>query len=175
MEPRADEALSERRSDERLACCQTKRRQGGEVTGGVTKEAKERKGGFPLEAFLFDVMALTSTSIQALKGSHDDPMIDSELVPLDLHGFFEILKTKFKPVHKILKVIRPEPNLVHWKMMTGCGDCCWPMTLFMVVASNFNVQILGVSSTCPADDHPLGSLLIVAPLTTIWFVALNQW
>ncbi|ERN02957.1 hypothetical protein AMTR_s00134p00036480 [Amborella trichopoda] len=64
-------------------------------------------------------MALASTDIKVLKGSQDDPVTNSELVPPDLQGLLEILKTRFEVVHKILKVIMFETNLVHKKRMMG--------------------------------------------------------
>ncbi|ERN05674.1 hypothetical protein AMTR_s00006p00179660 [Amborella trichopoda] len=98
-------------------------------------------------------MALARTGVRVLKGSHDDPVINSELVPSDLRCLIEILKAKSKAVHKLLKVIRPEPNLVHQKMMTDRGDRCWPVTTFMVAGRmddlvNFSVQRLGGIPTC---------------------------
>ncbi|ERM98944.1 hypothetical protein AMTR_s00114p00140340 [Amborella trichopoda] len=125
-------------------------------------------------------MALASTDVRLLKSSHDYPVINGELMPPDLQVLLDILKTKFEVMHKILEVIRPEPNLVQEKMMTGQGDRCWLIIPFMVVGRmndlvNFNVQCLGKLPTCLADDHLLGSLLVATPLTTIWFFAFTRW
>ncbi|ERN17235.1 hypothetical protein AMTR_s00044p00188090 [Amborella trichopoda] len=125
-------------------------------------------------------MALASTGIRVLKGSLDDPVINGELVPPDLQVLLEILKTKFKAMHKILKVIRPELNLIHQKMMTGHGDLCRSIIPFVVVGQtndlvNFNIQRLGELPTHRADDPLFGSFLIVSPLTTIWFFAFTRW
>ncbi|ERN18149.1 hypothetical protein AMTR_s00054p00106550 [Amborella trichopoda] len=87
-------------------------------------------------------MAFASTDARILRGSHDDPVIDGELMPLALQVLLEILKTKLEVVHKILKAIRLEPNLR-----------------------------LGGLPTRRADDPLLESLLIAAPLTTLWFFA----
>ncbi|ERN05691.1 hypothetical protein AMTR_s00006p00208810, partial [Amborella trichopoda] len=67
-------------------------------------------------------IAFVGEDVHPHEGGDDDLMISGELVPLNLRGPFEILKTKFKAVHKILKVIRPEPNLFLSKMMTSDGD-----------------------------------------------------
>ncbi|ERM95774.1 hypothetical protein AMTR_s00023p00252110 [Amborella trichopoda] len=125
-------------------------------------------------------IAFVGEDVDPYEGDADDPTINGELVPPDFQGWFEILETKFKAVHKILKVIRPESKVVHPKMITSDGDSCWSVFLFMVVAclndlGNFNVQCLSRLPICPAGGHLLGSLLIVAPLTTIWFFDLNQW
>ncbi|ERN02966.1 hypothetical protein AMTR_s00134p00072180 [Amborella trichopoda] len=118
-------------------------------------------------------MAFACTGTIVLNGSQDDPICVGELVPPDLRFLIEILKAKSKTVQKILKVFRPEPNLVHQKIMMGRGDYCWSIIPFMVVGRtnglvNFNVQRLGRLRTCRVDDPLLGSLLVVAPLTTLW-------
>ncbi|ERN05649.1 hypothetical protein AMTR_s00006p00128990 [Amborella trichopoda] len=57
-------------------------------------------------------IAFVDEDVHPHEGGDDDPVISGEIVPPNLWGLFEILKTKFKAVHKIMRVFRPEPNLV---------------------------------------------------------------
>ncbi|ERM98806.1 hypothetical protein AMTR_s00093p00092400 [Amborella trichopoda] len=121
-------------------------------------------------------MALASTGVRVLKGSHDDPIINGEHVPLDSLG---VLKTESRAMHKILQVIKPEPSLVHQRMMAGREGSCGSIIFFMMVGQMnnlfyFNIQCFGGLPTCRARDFLLRFLLVAAPLTTSWFFAFTR-
>ncbi|ERM98541.1 uncharacterized protein LOC18426557 isoform X2 [Amborella trichopoda] len=132
-------------------------------------------------------MASASTITQAPKaypsityvdeGVDDDPVINDKPKPPDLwEACHSEVQTKSKAVHKVLKVIRPEPILIHQNMIIGYqgldkvtlyGYSCWLVIFIMVVAyfcnlGNPNVQHLGELPIYLADDHLVGSSLVVA-------------
>ncbi|ERN04544.1 hypothetical protein AMTR_s00081p00164930 [Amborella trichopoda] len=97
--------------------------------------------------------AFVGGDVRLHKDTDNGLVLDGEPVAPDLRGLFEILKTNSQAVHKILKVIRPKLNLVHQKMMRGCGGPCWLVISVMVVGQmndldNFNVQRLGELLIC---------------------------
>ncbi|ERN04701.1 hypothetical protein AMTR_s00076p00174050 [Amborella trichopoda] len=57
--------------------------------------------------------SLMGENVRLLEGANDGPALDGEPVSSDLQCLLEILKAMSKDLHRILKVIRPEPNLVH--------------------------------------------------------------
>ncbi|ERN10277.1 hypothetical protein AMTR_s00178p00046510, partial [Amborella trichopoda] len=76
-------------------------------------------------------IAFIGEHVRPREDANDGPVLNGELVPQDPQDSFEIPKIESKVVHKILKGIRPKPNLVHQNMMMGCDNSCLPVNLFM--------------------------------------------
>ncbi|ERN05679.1 hypothetical protein AMTR_s00006p00182250 [Amborella trichopoda] len=123
-------------------------------------------------------IALLGEDVRTCK-SIDRPVLDGGHVTSDFYCFLDIWRARSKAVHKIMRVLKPEPNLIHPNMMTNCDGLRMPIIFFMMVEQtndlvSLDVQRLGDPSICQEGNFRLNFLLVAAPLTTSWFFAFTR-